>query len=41
MLDGEIIEPLSHEPAIRNIEETIEVYKCIEADDSYSTEGSR
>ncbi|QLG47837.1 hypothetical protein [Natrinema halophilum] len=41
ILDGEIIEPLSLEPAIRNIEETIEVYKRIEADDSYSTEDDR
>ncbi|UHQ96347.1 hypothetical protein [Natrinema halophilum] len=41
MLNGEIIEPLSLEPAIRNIEETIEVYKRIEADDAYSTEGDQ
>ncbi|WP_254524937.1 hypothetical protein [Natrinema caseinilyticum] len=38
MLEGEIIEPLSLEPAMKNIEETIEVYKRLEADDSYSTE---
>ncbi|WP_254533323.1 hypothetical protein [Natrinema gelatinilyticum] len=41
MLEGEIIEPLSLEPAMQNLEETIEVYKRLEADDSDFTENER
>ncbi|WP_254523282.1 hypothetical protein [Natrinema caseinilyticum] len=39
--DGHLVEPLSLEPAIRNIAETLEAYERLEADDRATRRISR
>ncbi|SEQ00427.1 hypothetical protein [Natrinema salaciae] len=41
VLNRQLIHPLTLDPAIRNLKETIEVYKRLEAEDLDSAEGGR